>query len=141
MIYQAQYQSKQHELQEIHFPALIHIQVWQVICRRTHGVEKICGMSGCCKNTVYPNRTYSQNTEQPQIDFQVSHRIGDLMRLDLIYRINDYHGMVQEKLISYRVSEACAAVRKKNRKGSADEHTHTHKTVQVCFQLFILAEK
>ena len=40
MIYQAQYQSKQHELQEIHFPALIHIQVWQVICRRTHGVEK-----------------------------------------------------------------------------------------------------
>ena len=48
MIYQAQYQSKQHELQEIHFPALIHIQVWQVICRRTHGVEKIKVNAGYC---------------------------------------------------------------------------------------------
>ena len=84
MIYQTQYQSKQHKLQEIHFPSLIQIKIWQVICRRTHGVEKICGMSGCCKNTVYPNGTYSQNTEQPQIDFKVSHRIplDDLLEFE-----------------------------------------------------------
>ena len=141
MIDQHQSYSKQCELQKVYFPSLIHIQIRQVICRWAHGVEKIRGMSGSCKNTVYPDGTYTQKTDQPHIDFQVPHRIGDLMCLNLIDCINDDHGMVQEKLIRYRAGEAYAAVRKKNRKGSADGHAHTHKAVHVCFPLFIFTEK